>query len=65
LKQIHPYYAIYYGIISVGGAIVGIILANMYTKRKGKQSVILYMLVVVLVLALLAVPFKEFIDYME
>ena len=36
LNQIHLYYAIYYGTISVGGAIVGILLANTYTKRKGK-----------------------------
>jgi len=36
LKKVHLYYAIYYGTISVGGAIVGISLTNTYTKRKGK-----------------------------
>ena len=36
LRRIHVYYAIYYGAISVSGAIVGIFLANWYTKSKGK-----------------------------
>jgi len=65
LKNVHLYYAIFYGTISVGGAIIGILSVNTYTKRKGKQSVILYMLVIVLVLALLAVPLKELIDYLD
>ena len=49
-------YAIIFGVITIIAAYIGITAINMYVKKSGRQSIIAFMLVLVLVLALVSLP---------
>ena len=49
-------YAIIFGVITIFAAYIGITSINMYVKKSGRQSIIAFMLVLVLVLALVSLP---------
>jgi len=56
-------FAILFGAITLVAAYIGIQSINWYVKKSGKQSVIAFMLVLVLVLALVSLPIKKIMDH--
>lgn len=55
-------FAIMFGVITIIAAYIGIQSINWYIEKSGKQSIIAFMLVLVLVLALVSLPIKKIID---
>ena len=55
-------FAIMFGVITIVAAYIGIQSINWYIKKSGKSSIIAFMLVLVLVLALVSLPIKKIID---
>jgi len=49
-------FALIFGGITIVAAYIGITAINAYVKKSGKQSIIAFMLVLVLVLALVSLP---------
>jgi len=56
LNALNPYYAALYGSMTLVCAYVGIKMVNIYIARSGKQSVIMIILAVCLILALVSLP---------
>ena len=56
LGALNPYYSALFGSMTLICAYVGIKMVNIYIKKSGKQSVIMIILAVCLILALVSLP---------
>lgn len=54
-------YALLYMVITILSVWTGIYSVNIYVKKTGKQSIILIILVICLVLAFVSIPLKTFL----
>jgi len=62
LGEIQWYYSIYFGLITIIAAFSGIRAINWYTKKSGKNSIILILLCFLIVMALIMLPLKFILD---
>lgn len=65
LGLLNPYYSALFGISTVFCALTGIKAVNYYVKKSGKQSVIMILLVIVLVMAVISLPINYILKQNE
>ena len=59
------WHAVYFGLITIASALCGLKAINIYVARSGRQSIIAIVLTAVLALALVSLPVKYLIFYIQ